>query len=89
PLVEYEGPFLLWMGLMTFIEHLFALAPMENPYALAGIDACRKLLGGVPQVGVFDTSFFLKMPAAACCLAWRRTRPGHRGRKPRVGKQAA
>ncbi len=47
------------------ISRLADLAPLDNPYNLAGIDACRKLTAGVPQVAVFDTSFHLTMPPAA------------------------
>jgi acetate kinase len=60
----------------TGIEALTALAPLHQPRALAGIDAARQLLPGVPQVACFDTSFHTTMPAAATTYAipaaWRR-----------------
>lgn len=42
------------------------LAPLHNPSALAGIRACREVLGAeVPQVAVFDTAFFADLPEVA------------------------
>jgi acetate kinase len=38
------------------------LAPLHNPHNLRGISACDVNLPGIPQVGVFDTSFHQKMP---------------------------
>ncbi|MDH7497168.1 MAG: acetate kinase [Syntrophomonadaceae bacterium] len=37
-------------------------APLHNPYQLAGIEACERLLPGAVQVAVFDTAFPLSMP---------------------------
>ena len=51
------------------------LAPLHQPRALAGIDAVRPLLPGVPHVACFDTAFHATMPAAAATYAlpaaWR------------------
>ncbi|MEW6510252.1 MAG: acetate kinase [Bacteroidota bacterium] len=41
------------------------IAPLHNPHNLRGIAACDVNLPGVPQVGVFDTSFHQKMPKKA------------------------
>ncbi|MBR1861452.1 MAG: acetate kinase [Lachnospiraceae bacterium] len=41
------------------------LAPLHNPANLIGIDACQKLMPGVPMVAVFDTAFHQTMPAEA------------------------
>ncbi|SCY55496.1 acetate kinase [Lachnospiraceae bacterium XBB2008] len=41
------------------------LAPLHNPANLIGIDACEKLMPGVPQVAVFDTAFHQTMPEKA------------------------
>ena len=40
------------------IERMVAVAPLHNPPALQAIDAVAKALPGVPQVAVFDTSFY-------------------------------
>ena len=41
------------------------LAPLHNPANLLGIDACSKLMPGVPQCAVFDTAFHQTMPEKA------------------------
>lgn len=45
------------------IASLATLAPLHNPPALAAIEAGESL--GVPQVAVFDTSFFASLPPRA------------------------
>lgn len=44
------------------IDKLSDLAPLHNPSHLAGINSMEKLLPGIPQVAVFDTSFHQTMP---------------------------
>ena len=44
------------------IEQLTALAPLHNPPALQGLAAAQKALPDLPQVAVFDTSFFKDLP---------------------------
>src|SRR3984957_3983265 len=41
------------------------LAPLHNPANLAGIEAVRAVLPGLPQVAVFDTAFHQTMPPHA------------------------
>ncbi|MGN1098184.1 MAG: acetate/propionate family kinase [Clostridia bacterium] len=41
------------------------LAPLHNPANLIGIEACEKVMPGVPQVAVFDTAFHQTMPPKA------------------------
>jgi len=45
------------------------IAPLHNPPNLLGIEACRKLLPGVPQAAVFDTAFHHTMPPKAYAYA--------------------
>ena len=47
------------------IEECNDLAPLHNPANLIGIEACQKLMPGVPMVAVFDTAFHQTMPATA------------------------
>ncbi|WP_026611000.1 acetate/propionate family kinase [Methylocaldum szegediense] len=47
------------------IRAAFPLAPLQNPPNLLGIEVCRELWPGVPQVAVFDTAFHLSMPPHA------------------------
>ena len=44
------------------IERCIELAPLHNPANLKGIVSVEKLIPGVPQVAVFDTSFHQTMP---------------------------
>lgn len=45
------------------IEECVELAPLHNPANLKGIAAIEKVLPGLPQVAVFDTSFHQTIPA--------------------------
>ena len=45
------------------------LGPLHNPANLMGVDAFMKALPGVPNVGVFDTSFHLTMEPEAYMYA--------------------
>jgi acetate kinase len=51
------------------IEKCSELAPLHNPANLKGILSCEKLLPGIPQVAVFDTSFHQTMPDYAFMYA--------------------
>ncbi|MDM8004279.1 MAG: acetate kinase [Bacteroidota bacterium] len=51
------------------IESCAELAPLHNPAHLKGILSCEKLLPGIPQVAVFDTSFHQTMPDYAYMYA--------------------
>jgi len=51
------------------IERCSELAPLHNPAHLKGILSCEKLLPGIPQVAVFDTSFHQTMPDYAFMYA--------------------
>ena len=47
------------------IEHLKEcsdFAPLHNPAAVLGMEACRKVMPGKPMVAVFDTTFHQTMP---------------------------
>ena len=47
------------------IEECADLGPLHNPANLMGINACMKLMPGVPNVAVFDTAFHQTMPEEA------------------------
>lgn len=51
------------------IEKCSELAPLHNPANLKGVLSCEKLLPGIPQVAVFDTSFHQTMPDYAFMYA--------------------
>ena len=49
-------------AVMQAIRDCIELAPLHNPPNIAGIEACQKLMPGIPQVAVFDTAFHQTMP---------------------------
>lgn len=51
--------------LNTFKEKSIPYAPLHNPAALQGINACFETMNGIPQVLVFDTTFHQTMPEEA------------------------
>lgn len=54
---------------LALIDECTPLAPLHNPANLMGVHAMRKLLPGVPNVGVFDTAFHATMPKPAYIYA--------------------
>lgn len=62
---EFKKSTLITDKVIRSIRKFSELAPLHNPPALAGILACLKILKGVPQVAVFDTSFHQTMPPVA------------------------
>ncbi|MFH1189575.1 MAG: acetate kinase [Candidatus Omnitrophota bacterium] len=62
---EFECSTMITPGVIRSIEKYSELAPLHNPPALSGIKACSKILKGVRQVAVFDTSFHHTMPPEA------------------------
>lgn len=51
------------------VNECIDLAPLHNPPNLKGIDAIKKLLPSIPQVGVFDTAFQQSMEPHAFMYA--------------------
>lgn len=51
------------------IEICSELAPLHNPGAIMGIQACMDIMPNIPQVAVFDTAFFQDMLPAAYMYA--------------------
>ncbi len=66
----FTAPCLLHAGAEAAIADLSDLAPLHNPPALAGVRACREVLGSsLPQVAVFDTAFYTALPEVAAMYA--------------------
>ena len=65
----FAAPVVIDDEVVAGIRAVSALAPLHNPANLAGIDAARLALPGVPHVAVFDTAFHQSMPAAAATYA--------------------
>ena len=47
---------------LNVLKEYTKLAPLHNPAGIIGIEACQKVIPGVPMVGVFDTAFHQTMP---------------------------
>jgi acetate kinase len=63
---EFQESVLINGQVKAGIARLNQVAPLHNPPALKVIEAVEALLPGVPQVAVFDTSFFAQLPLRAC-----------------------
>jgi acetate kinase len=65
----FSAPILVDDAALEQIRELSALAPLHNPANASGIEQARVVFRGVPQVAVFDTGFFVDLPAAAATYA--------------------
>lgn len=54
---------------MEVIKKCIGLGPLHMPPNIMGIEACEKLMPGVPNVAVFDTAFHQTMPPKAYMYA--------------------
>lgn len=50
---------------ISYLYSIIDINPLHGPAGIKGIEACHSLLPGVPQVGVFDTSYHSTMPEYA------------------------
>ena len=46
---------------INYLEGIVPINPLHGPPAIKGMKACRRLMEKVPQVAVFDTSFYSQM----------------------------
>jgi len=54
---------------METIKECIPFSPLHNPANITGIEACRKVMGDIPMVAVFDTAFHQTMPEKAYMYA--------------------
>jgi acetate kinase len=66
---EFSEPVLVNTAVKDAIRRYFDLGPLHNPANLQGIEACEKMIPGVPNVAVFDTAFHKTMPRHAYLYA--------------------
>mgnify|MGYP005768693815 FL=1 len=66
---KFASSALLTQEVMDALEECIPLAPLHNPANITGIQACKKVMPGVPMVGVFDTAFHQTMPAKSYIYA--------------------
>jgi acetate kinase len=84
---RHSAPVAVDDPLVVYLDSISHLAPLHQPRALAGIRAVRDVLGDVPAVACFDTSFHDTLPPAARTYAvprewnerWRLRRYGFHG----------
>ena len=62
---KFIRPVVINDKILSEIEKFNHLAPLHNPYNLAGIKAAREYLPEAKQVAVFDTAFYAALPEAA------------------------
>lgn len=66
---SFSAPVLIDDEVVEAVRANIPLAPLHNPPNLLGVEVGRKLLPGVPQVGVFDTAFHQTMEPHAYLYA--------------------
>jgi acetate kinase len=62
---DFADPVFISPKVTDAIAGVSAFAPLHNEAELEGIEICKKLLGSVRQVAVFDTGFHKDIPVAA------------------------
>jgi acetate kinase len=72
---DYRGTFVIDDGVLAALREYLPAAPAHNAIYLAGIEAFRKAMPGVPLVAAFETEFHATMPEHAVRYgvpaAWR------------------
>ncbi len=54
---KFSEPVLITQEVIDEIKRCSDLAPLHNPAAIKGIEACKKIATQIPMVAVFDTAF--------------------------------
>jgi len=62
---QFEEPVEITPEVRTAIAGVTDLAPLHTPAAIEGMAVAEKILGGIPQIAVFDTGFYRQMPRPA------------------------
>ena len=65
----YKESVLVDAKVLANLKKLIPLGPLHMPANITGIEACKKVMRGVPQVAVFDTAFHANMPQEAYLYA--------------------
>ncbi len=59
---KYSEPVLITDEVIEEVKKCNNLAPLHNPAAVLGIEACKKIAPNIPMVAVFDTAFHQTIP---------------------------
>ncbi|HUU04857.1 MAG TPA: acetate kinase [Patescibacteria group bacterium] len=62
---KFNGTVPITEAVLNALRECIPLAPLHNPPNIIGIEACQKILPGIPMAGTFDTAFHQTMPAKA------------------------
>lgn len=62
---KFNGTVPITEAVLNALKECIPLAPLHNPPNITGIEACQKILPGIPMAGTFDTAFHQTMPAKA------------------------
>ncbi|HEX7736786.1 MAG TPA: acetate kinase [Ktedonobacteraceae bacterium] len=62
---RYRESVLITPRVRADLHQLTSFAPLHEPANLEGIEVVERLLGGIPQVAVFDTAFHRTLPLVA------------------------
>lgn len=62
---KFNGTVPITDAVLAALKECIPLAPLHNPPNITGIEACQKILPGIPMAGTFDTAFHQTMPAKA------------------------
>ena len=65
----YSQPILIDDAHLARLKEFIPLAPLHQPHNLAGIEAMRAAMPGVPQIACFDTAFHRSQPPIAQLFA--------------------
>ncbi|MDP1651818.1 MAG: acetate/propionate family kinase [Rhodocyclaceae bacterium] len=66
---SYSHPIRLNDAHVAHLKEFIPLAPLHQPHNLAGIEAMRNAMPGIPQVACFDTAFHRSQPPIAQLFA--------------------
>ena len=59
---EFSGSVMVTDQVIDTMKRLIPLAPLHNPANILGMEICKELMPGKPNVAVFDTAFHQTMP---------------------------
>jgi acetate kinase len=62
---KFNGTVPITDAVLAALKECIPLAPLHNPPNITGIEACQKILSGIPMAGTFDTAFHQTMPEKA------------------------
>jgi acetate kinase len=62
---KFNGTVPVTGDVLAALKECIPLAPLHNPPNITGIEACQKILPGIPMAGTFDTAFHQTMPEKA------------------------